>query len=118
MKRLVFVVTVALLATAILSVGCTKATPPATKAPPENVTGVLKDVNTPAEPGKDTVTVQTPQGAQTLPITATTAFSVGGKACTLDELDALNTTNASYNCTVVLDVDGIVVGVDVTKTMP
>ena len=119
MKRLVFVVTVGLLAMTILPVGCAKTTPAPT-APTQNVTGILKDINTPDDPGKDVVVVQTPQGEKTLPITTTTTFSLEGKACTLDQIAALDLAKASYNCTTVYGIDQngyqVVVGVDVTKT--
>ena len=114
MKRLVFVVTMVLLALVVLSAtGCsTKATPS------KEIKGTLKDINTPAEAGADTITVKTPEGDKTIPITGSTAFSIGGKVCTIDQVDALNLGNASYNCTIVLDVDGIIVGIDVTKSTP
>ena len=105
MKRLVFVLTVVLLAMAILSVGCTKATPAPAAKPP--VTGGLTDVNTPAEGGQDTVTVTTPQGPTAVHVTDQTGFSFNGQFCTLDELEAkvaaAEAANISYNCTIVYD---------------
>lgn len=103
MKRLVFVVTVVLLAMAILTAGCTKATPKEEKMPTQNVTGTLKDVNTPKEAGQDAITVQTPQGSTSINITPQTGLSFDGKACTVDELDAKIAANTSYNCTIVFD---------------
>lgn len=124
MKKLAFVVMGVLLTVVmILSVGCATKAPPAPAAPPtQEVTGTLKDVNTPAEAGKDVVTIQTPQGEKTLPITANTTFSLEGKACTLDQIAALDLAKVSYNCTTVYGIDQngyeIVLGVDVTKTYP
>ena len=116
MRRFVFLITGILLATVILSVGCgTKATP-APAAPTQNVTGVLKDVNTPAEAGKDVVTVETPQGLQTFPVTANTTYTLEGKTCTLEELNkVVEAANVSYNCTLVYDEELGAIGVYVTK---
>lgn len=87
MKRLGFVVTGIFLTILVLSGGCgTKATPPtapAAPAPTQTVTGNLTGVNTPAQPGPDVVTVQTPQGPQTFTVTPTTKYTLDGKACTL-----------------------------------
>ena len=102
MKRLVFVLTVVLLATAILSVGCsTKATPkPAAKAP---VTGNLTAVNTPAEAGPDAITVNN----QIVKVMADTKIAFNGQFCTIDDLEkklaAAAAANISYNCTIVYD---------------
>lgn len=105
MKRLVFVVTVVLMAMAILSVGCTKATPaPAAQTP---ATGALTGVNTPAEPGQDVVTVQTPQGPTAVHVEGDTVIAFNGQFCTLDDLEAklaaATAANTSYNCTIVYD---------------
>lgn len=105
MKRIGFV-TVVLLATAILSVGCSTEAPmaPAAQTP---ATGKLTDVNTPADPGQDVVTVQTPQGPTSVKVTPQTGFAFNGQFCTLDDLnakiEAAAATNASYNCTIVYD---------------
>lgn len=105
MKRLIFVVTVVLLAMAILSVGCTKATPAPAAKPP--ATGALTDVNTPAEGGQDTVTIQTPQGPTAVHVTDQTGIAFNGQVCTLDDLEAklaaAAAANTSYNCTIVYD---------------
>ena len=109
MKRFVFVFTVVLLALAILSVGCgstAPAAPAAPAAPPAatTVTGILKDINTPTEPGKDVVVVQTPQGLQTLTITPDTKFTLEGGACPLEDAGKLTDQgNVTYNCTVQYD---------------
>lgn len=102
MKRLVFVVTVGLLAMAILSVGCTKTTPePA--ATTQNVTGTLKDLNTPDDAGKDLVTITTPQGDKTFNLAADTTYSIEGRSCVLAELGkTVDEGNVTYECTVVL----------------
>ena len=102
MRGLVFVVTLVLMAMAILSVGCTKATPTPVAPPEKTITGNLTDINTPAEPGPDTVTVQTPQGTQVIPITGDTAFSLAGQACNIEDVAKVEAeTGVQYNCTVV-----------------
>ena len=104
MKRLVFLITGILLATAILSVSCGTKTTPAPAAPTQNVTGTLKDVNTPAEAGQDVVTVETPQGLQTLTITADTKITLDGDACPLEDIGKLvEAGNVTYNCTAIYD---------------
>ncbi|MDO8716880.1 MAG: hypothetical protein Q7J73_08775 [Dehalococcoidales bacterium] len=104
MKRLVFIVMVGLLAMAILSVGCAKTTPaPAPAATTQNVTGTLKDLNTPDDPGKDVVTVTTPQGDKTFNLTADTTYSIEGRSCLLADVGkAVDEGNVTYECTVVL----------------
>ncbi len=104
MKRLIFTVAVVLLASMILSAGCAPKKTPAPAAPTtQNVTGILKDINTPDEPGKDVVVVQTPQGEKIIPITANTTYSIEGKTCFLAEVGkAVDEGNVTYECTVVL----------------
>lgn len=102
MKRLVFVVTVALLAIAILSVGCSaKETPKPAAKPP--VTGILTDVNTPVEGGQATVKVND----QLVTVMPDTVLAFNGQFCTLDDLEkklaAATAANTSYNCTIVYD---------------
>ena len=105
MKRLVFVLTVVLLAMAILAVGCSTKAPAPSAQPP--VTGGLTDVNTPGEGGQDTVTVTTPRGPTAIHVTPQTGISFNGQFCTLDELEAkvaaATAANISYNCTIVYD---------------
>ena len=117
MKSLVFVVIGVLLAMVVLSVGCATKTPPAVpKAPTQNVTGTLKDANTPAEAGQDVVTVETPQGLQTFPVTSNTTYTLEGKICTLEDINkAVEAANVSYNCTLVYDEELGAIGVYVTK---
>lgn len=103
MKRLVFVVTVGLLAMAILSVGCAKTTPAPAAPTTQNVTGVLKDLNTPDDAGKDVVTITTPQGEKTFTLTANTTYSLEGRSCLLADVGkAADEGNVTYECTVVL----------------
>ena len=103
MKRLIFVVTMVLLAMVVLSGGCATKETPAPAAPTQNVTGTLKDINTPDDPGKDVVTVQTPQGDKTFPVTANTAYSIEGKTCLLADVGkAVDEGNVTYECTIVL----------------
>jgi len=105
MKGLVFVVTGVLLAMVVLSVGCATKTPPAVpKAPTQNVTGILKDVNVPAEPGKDVITVETPLGLRTFAVTENTTFTLEGQACPIADVGAvLETGNATYQCILYYD---------------
>lgn len=116
MKSPIFVVTGVLLAMVILSVSCAPKATPAPKAPTQNVTGTLMDVNTPPEAGKDVVTVQTPQGLQTFPVTSNTTYTLEGKICTLEDINkVVEAANASYNCTLVYDEELGAIGVYVTK---
>ncbi len=102
MRKLVFVVTVGLLAVAILSAGCAKTPAPAAPTT-QNVTGTLKVLNTPDDPGKDVVTIQTPQGEKTFVLTAGTTYSIEGRSCVLAELGkAVDEGNVTYECTVIL----------------
>lgn len=114
MKRVVLVVTGVLLVMVVLFVGCTPKTAPAPVAT-QTVTGVLGTINTPAEPGPDIVTIQTPEGLKTFPINAYTTYSLGGNACTLDQLEAVTTGNVSYNCTLVMDDEMGLTAIYVTK---
>ena len=103
MNRLIFGLTVGLLAMAILSVGCAKTTPAPAAPTTQNVTGILKDLNTPDDPGKDVVVVQTPQGEKIIPITANTTYSIEGKTCLLADVGkAVDEGNVTYECTVIL----------------
>ena len=103
MKRYIFGLTggfLVMTALMALSVGCT----PKAAKPTQNVTGILNEVNTPAEAGKDTVTVQSPQGPQSIAITPDTNFTLDGKTCNfLDISKALDSGNQTYVCTVVYD---------------
>ena len=114
MNRLIFGLMGGFLVLTALFVGCVKTTP-APAAPTQNVTGTLEVINTPAEAGPDAVTIQTPQGLQTFPITPNTTLALGGKVCTLEDLDILEAANVSYNCTIVLDENMNVLAVEVTK---
>ena len=83
-------------------------TPPATTAPAapatQNVTGTITSINTPAQPGPDQVTIQTPQGAQTFSITPNTDVSYNNTACAIEDAGKLVTQNGTtYTCTVVYD---------------
>ena len=103
MKRLAFVVMGVLITMAALmalSAGCTSKA----AKPTQNATGILKEVNTPAEPGKDVVTIQTPQGLQTFTLTADTTYSLKGQACALEDVGkVLGTANATYQCNLYYD---------------
>ena len=103
MRKLVFIVTVGLLAVAILSAGCAKTTPAPAAPTTQNVTGTLKVLNTPDDPGKDVVTIQTPQGEKTFVLAADTTYSIEGRSCVLAELGkAVDEGNVTYECTVIL----------------
>ncbi len=107
MKRLIFVVTGVLLAIVILSVGCSSKPKPVEPAAPttQNVTGILKDINTPAEAGPDTVTIQTPTGeTKIIPFAPNDHFFLDGAACPLEEVQKVELgTGVSYNCSVWVD---------------
>ena len=130
MKGVVFLGIAGLLTMVILTMGCApKKTPsptPAPAAPTYHVNGVLKDVNVPAEPGKDVVIVQTSvfqrEAEKTFPITAGTTFTLEGKTCSLDQVEQLDLAKQSYNCTTVYgyDKDGYeqVISVDLVKIYP
>jgi hypothetical protein len=101
MKRS-FVIVGVLMSMVILSVGCTPKAQPA--AAPQNVTGELKYLSVPLEGGNATLTVQTPQGPQTVQLAANTTYSLQGKACSIDDIgQALTAGDTTYNCTVILD---------------
>lgn len=102
MKRL-FVVTGVLLAMVILCAGCA-AKEPSVVAAAQNVTGELKYLSVPLEGGNVTLTVETPQGVQTIPVADNTTFTIDGKACTIEDIGkALVTGNTTYNCTIVIE---------------
>ena len=113
MKKLIFVVTGVLLAVVVLSAGCT--TKPAPKEPTQTA-GILKDVNTPAEAGKDAVTVQTTVGPQTFPVTPSTQIFLEGQLCGLDDLNkVLADGNTTYTCTLLYDYEDNAVTLNVLK---
>lgn len=119
MKRLVFVVTVGLLAMAILSVGCATEEPSAATSA-QNVTGELKYLSVPLEGGDVTLTVQTLQGLrQTVLITSNTTFTLDGKECLFEDVGKLvETANGSYACAIVFNDEcapGVAASVYVTK---
>ncbi len=99
MKKVVYVLLGVLLVMAMLLGGCQPA--PETPAPVQTVIGTLGGI-TPSS-----VTVNTPGGAQVLPITANTEFTLNGVTCPIEEIQKIEAaTNSSYNCTVVLDPNG------------
>ena len=103
MNRLIFGLMGGFLVLTALFVGCAKTTP-APAAPTQNVTGVLKEINTPDDPGKDVVVVQTPEGEKTFPLTANTTYSLEGKTCLLNDVGkVLETANATYQCNLYYD---------------
>lgn len=106
MKRIVFVVTVGLLAMVILFVGCATKTSQHQhqKMPTQNVTGELKYLSVPLEGGNATVTVETPQGRQTFQLTANTTYSINGQPCKLEDIGrALADGNTTYTCALVYE---------------
>jgi ABC-type transport system substrate-binding protein len=101
MKKVVVLISgVAVLVLA--AVGCTpKAAAPATI---ESVTGTITSINTPAEPGPDQVTIQTPQGPQTFDITTNTDVSYNNTACAIENAGKIVTQNGTtFTCTIVYD---------------
>ena len=68
------------------------------------LTGTLRQLNTPDEPGKDVVVVQTPQGDRIIPLTAQTTYNIEGRTCLLADADkAIMEGNTTYQCTVVVE---------------
>ncbi len=103
MKKVAFSVSVVLMAIMILAAGCAAKAPPAT-ASTTNVTGELTYLSVPLEGGNVTLTINTPQGVQTIAVADNTTYTLNGKACTLDELGkVLEQGNTTYNCTAVVD---------------
>jgi hypothetical protein len=101
MKRVVVLLSgVAVLALAVA--GCTpKATAPAVV---DSVSGTIASINTPAQPGPDQVTINTPQGQQTFEITPNTDVSYNNTACAIESAGKIVTQNGTtYTCTVVYD---------------
>ncbi len=129
MKRFARVMGIFLLALAVLAASCTQA-PPAATTPaattPAATTethegavtateGALGEVNVP----ESTVTVETPQGPQTFPITPNTALTLDGEACTLDQLDAAQASSGdNFNCIVTYDAQGDVLSLNVSRVPP
>lgn len=118
MKKFAWVMGIILPAMAVLAASCTQAppaTPTAPAATPPEVTsteGTLGDVNV----QKSTVTVETPQGPQTFPITPNTALTLDGQACTLDQLTAVQAISGdTFNCVVIYDDLGEVLSVNITR---
>ena len=102
MKKFAFFLTGLLLAMSMLSVGCTKATLTLTPAQTQNVTGNLTNVLT-SPSGNATLTIQTPQGTQTIPVTENTTYSLNGRTCLLSEVGkAVAEANTTLVCTVVV----------------
>ncbi len=86
--------------------GCSKSNPAQNTT--KNVTGNLTGINTPAQPGPDVVTIQTPIGPESYVITTNTVYSVNGRYCTVEEFAALLAANQTRNCTIVYDITGAV----------
>jgi hypothetical protein len=114
MKKPAVLLAAVLLIAGTLILGCTSKAPgPApTSEPPTVVQGTLEDVDT----SKNTVTVDTPRGPSSVyPIGTSTSITIDGKACSLDDLLALEASGEGYNCTVVIDSEGNTVAVNVAK---
>ena len=89
-------------------------TVPANPTTNQNVTGVFAGVKV-AGPGQNaTVNVQTAGGTQIYLISPNTTLTLGGKACSINELASIQAGNTSYNCTVVYNDQMGVFGVYVT----
>lgn len=102
----------------LVSAGCNletdqPSTVPATPTANQNVTGVFAGVKV-ASTGNSTVNVQTAGGTQAYLISPNTTLTLGGKACSIDDLAVIQTGNTSYNCTVVYNDQMGVFGVYVT----
>lgn len=121
MKRFALVMGIISLALAVLVTSCAKAPPattPATPTTPPEITsteGPLTEVS----PQDSTVTIETPQGPQTFPITPNTALTLEGRACTLDQLSAAQASSGEkFNCIATYDSDGNVLSLSVFKEAP
>jgi hypothetical protein len=125
MKKITWILGTILLVSALILAGCststtstptsTSTTSSSTQQPQVNVTeGTLTGVNT----QNPSITVQTQQGSQTFPISPNTGLSIGGTSCTIGQLADLQAAGGDYNCSVVYDDDGNVVGVAVTNVPP
>ena len=112
MKRLVLILAWILLANMALSVGCAKGAPTAIV---QTITGELEYLTVPLAWGETvpleygnanetaTVTVQTPQGPQTIQLASNTTYSIDGQACKLEDIGkVLVEGDTTYNCTIVV----------------
>ena len=116
MKKFAWVLGTILLALTVLAVSCAKpaATTPVPPAAPPKVT-VSEAHLADASVEKSTVTIHTPEGLRTLPITSNTALTFEGKACTLEQLDELTASGEFFDCTVVYDEEGNVAALNVYR---
>ena len=83
--------------------GCAAKAQPA--AVLQNVTGELRYLSVPLEDGNGnvTVTIETPQGPQTIQLASNTTYSLDGQVCKLDEIGkVLLEGGTTYNCSVVI----------------
>jgi len=118
MSRTHFVVPVILMVMLVFS-GCNlqtnqPSTVPATMTANQNVTGVFAGVRVAAVGGNATVNVQTAGGTQAYSISPNASLTIGGKACSINDLAAIQAGNTSYNCTVIYNDQMGVFGVYVT----
>ncbi|MDO8578153.1 MAG: hypothetical protein Q7R50_03125 [Dehalococcoidales bacterium] len=89
-------------------------TVPKTPTANQNVTGVFAGVKVASAGGNSSINVQTAGGTQSYSISPNTTLTLGGQACTLNDLAAIQAGNTSYNCTVVFNDQMGVFGVYVT----
>ncbi len=99
----------------LVSTGCNlqtdkPSTVPTTPTANQNVTGVFAGVKL----ANSTISVQTAGGTQSYAISPNTTLTLGGKACTINDLAAIQTGNTTYSCTVVYNDQMGVFGVYVT----
>jgi hypothetical protein len=113
-KVVVFVSMAAILISGV--VGC-KSTPAATT---QTVTGTIVSVNTPAQPGPDQITIQTPAGLQqSFTVDPTSNISLDGFVCPIEQVgQAVSTPNGTFNCTIVYDETYHAISAGVYKVVP
>ena len=115
----IWVLTLGILVALSFAAGCSvqteqPSTVPATPTANQNVTGLFVGATAAVSGGNATVNIQTSGGAQTFLISPNTTLTLGGKACTINDLTALQSGNNSYNCTVIYNNAMGVFGVYVT----
>ncbi len=122
MKKIVVVLSFLAILGAALPVGCTSngSTQNTTAGNTQTVTGTVVSVNTPAQPGPDQITIQTPAGQQqSFTIDPTSNVSLDGFVCPIEQVgQAVSTPNATYNCTIVYDETYHAIAAGVYKLVP
>ena len=105
MKKVVVILSGIMVLASSAIAGCTPKATTTTTPPTQNITGTVTSINTPSQPGPDSITITTPTGqTQTFTVTDNTDISYQNTACPIEEAGRLITAgNATYNCTIVYD---------------